>query len=243
MLHAQSQAAQQMSLIKTCSQLSLLTVSGASDAGPRVTPSALPAPPVTPDALGGSGNSATAASASTLSDAATLPAAAALPRMPMGLAYVSSRRCYDALAAAMRTAGHLAAETGAGEQGISSFPSPCLSPLACLTGPECCANRLLSPNFCFPSCINVGKLVFERLMIPAGSGAQLRGLLDELLRHLEGSAAAAPPSRQVRQSLRQFRGASGTTNGNNANASSAGSGLTHVVSNVDDASHQIASLK
>lgn len=43
-------------------------------------------------------------------------AAAALPRMPMGLAYVGSRRAYGALAAAMRMAGRLAVTAGAGWQ-------------------------------------------------------------------------------------------------------------------------------
>lgn len=43
-----------------------------------------------------------------------LQAAAALPRMPMGLAYVGSRRAYAALATAMRMTGRLTASGTAG---------------------------------------------------------------------------------------------------------------------------------
>ncbi len=109
----------------------LLLHAGASDAGPRasaaISEAAAPdgassgggVPVTEEDAADSLGVAATspgsAAAAARDADAmAGRTAAAALPRMPMGLAYVGSRRAYGALATAMRLTGRLAVLAGPG---------------------------------------------------------------------------------------------------------------------------------
>lgn len=70
---------------------------------------------------------AAAAAPGRAEDVAGQAAAAALPRMPMGLAFVGSRRAYTALATAMRLIGRLAVSAGPGDfltslSGNQAFP-------------------------------------------------------------------------------------------------------------------------